>query len=63
MSGVTVHSGGVDAALRQRAARRRDRQIGCGHVRVGDVALANSDARHDPLVGGLHQFFEILIGQ
>ena len=69
MSGVTVQtrmassSGGVDAALRQRALGRFDRHIGGGHVRVGDMPLRDPGALQNPLIVGLDHLFEIVIGQ
>ncbi len=51
-----------DSALRQRAAGRQDRHIGGSHLRVGNMALADARALHDPLVVGIDQLFQVLIG-
>ena len=69
MSGVTVPtmiasmSVGAQAALRQGFLGRFDGQIAGGDAFVHDMAFANADARHDPLVGGLDHFFQVGIGQ
>ena len=52
-----------DATLFQSNPGRFHRQVGGRDIRIGNVPLGNSDALHDPLVAGLHQLFEILVGQ
>src|SRR5450432_3836562 len=54
---------GVDSALRQSAPGSFGGQIAGSYTFVHDVAFANAGARQDPLVGGLHDFFEVPIGQ
>ncbi len=69
MSGVTVQtriassSDAVDAALLERDLGGLDGHVRSGDAGGGDVALRNSDALHNPLVGGVDHLFEILIGQ
>ena len=68
-SGVTVQtmmassSGGVDAALRQRAPGGLHRHVGSRHLRIRDVALADAGALQDPLVVGIDHLFQILVGE
>ena len=69
MSGVTVQtmiaftSDGIDPALGERAAGGLDRHVGGRHSGLGDVALPDPDAFHDPLVVGVDQLFQVLLGQ
>ena len=51
------------AALVERNFSRFHRQVRGGNIAFCDVPLANTHPLHDPLVAGVHHFFEILISQ
>ena len=69
MSGVTVPTidriqiGRADAALGEGFLRRLDRKIAGGNPFVHEMALADADALHDPLVVGVDNFFEVGVGE
>src|SRR6185312_4749617 len=55
--------GGVDTTLEQDTTRRFHRHIGSGHFGSGNVALTDTRALENPLVGGVDHFFQVLVGQ
>jgi hypothetical protein len=54
---------GLDAPLGQAAARCFHGHIAGGHARFYQMALADTQALHDPLIGGVYQFCQIGIVQ
>ena len=69
VSGVVVPttmnsmSVGVEPGLGDGGARRFGGEVGGGHARIDDVALANAGALQDPLVGRLDEALEVAVGQ
>ena len=69
MSGVTVHTMMAsisDASIPRCASAHFAAAIAMSEVAIsgfGDVPLANPGALHDPLIAGVHQLFQVLIGQ
>jgi hypothetical protein len=49
--------------LRERASGGCDGHIGGRHIRSGDVPFPDSGAVQNPLIIGLYQLFEVLIGE
>ena len=58
-----VQVGRRQAALHQRPPGCLGRKIAGGYSFIHDVAFANAGALHDPVIGGFHQLFQIVVGQ
>ena len=59
---IDVELARIDAGIRQRRARRRQREIGGLLAVRDDAALADAGALADPFVGGIDALGEIVIG-
>ena len=58
-----VQFAGLDAALLERRFGGLHSHVGRRHLGRGDVALADSGALQNPLVGGIHHLLEVLVRQ
>ena len=58
-----IHLLQIEGMRLQQILDRFDGQIAGGNSLVDQVTLADSGAFQDPLVGGVHHFFQVLIGE
>src|ERR1035438_6926019 len=58
-----IDVGGSKAALRECFLGGFHGEVACGNAFLRDVALANADAGHDPLVVGVDHFFQVGISR
>jgi len=58
-----VHGLQIEGMLALQLFHGFDGQVAGGYALIGNVALADADALHNPFVGGVHHCFQIGVGQ